>query len=33
MTFQVRAAIFEEMNGIAPRKPYGGYDNQAISAY
>ena len=30
--FQVRAAIFEEMNGIAPRKPYG-YDNQAISAY
>jgi len=31
---QVRKAIFEEQNGIAPRKPaYGGYDNQAISAY
>jgi len=31
---QVRKAIFEEQNGIAPRKPiYGGYDNHAISAY
>lgn len=32
---EVRKAIFEEINGIAPRKPvpYGGYDNQAISAY
>jgi len=31
---QVRNAIFEEQNGIAPRKAmYGGYDNHAISAY
>jgi len=30
---QVRRAIIEEQNGIAPRKAVYGYENQAISAY